>query len=156
MHRFRALTVVTAATAAAVALLAAACGGDDHNTSMSSLMSSAPRGAIVVQLVNWGVETSAKSAPAGSITFHAVHDMGHMHGTNEGGNVHDLQVARKNADGSYELVGQVQGLRMGDAKDLTLDLTPGDYELQCNVVEEIGGKMVGHYAKGMHTPFKVT
>lgn len=159
MHRFSLAAAAAAALAGVIALSAAACGGDDgqdHTATMGSMMAPAPEGAIVVQLVNWGVEPSKTSAPAGKITFHAVHDMGHMHGMNEGGNIHDLQVSRRNADGTLELVGQVQGLRMGDAKDLTLDLPPGDYELQCNVVEEIGGKMVGHYTKGMHTPFKVT
>jgi len=147
---------IFAALAVLTVLAASACGDDGHGSGMGSMTSAAPPGAITVQLVNWAVEPSSTTAKAGSVTFHAVHDMGHMHGTNEGGNLHDLQVARKNANGSLEVVGQVQGLKMGEAKDLTLDLAPGDYELQCNVVEEIGGKMVGHYPKGMHTPFKVT
>lgn len=86
----------------------------------------------------------------------AVHDMGHSHGSSEGGVTHDLQVMRKNADGSMEMAGQVQGLKMGEAKALTLNLPAGEYELSCNVVEQIDGKMIPHYVKGMVTPFKVT
>ncbi len=95
-------------------------------------------------------------AKAGRVTFWAVHDMDHAHGGNEGGATHDLQVMRKGTGGNLELVGQVQGLTMGQAKALTLNLTPGDYELSCNVVEQIAGKMVSHYQQGMVTAFKVT
>lgn len=70
--------------------------------------------------------------------------------------MHDLQVRRKAADGSFELVGEVKGLRMGDSRALTLTLTPGEYELACTVVEVVDGQAIGHYAKGMHTPFTVT
>ncbi len=47
-------------------------------------------------------------------------------------------------------------MKMGDAKALTANLAPGDYELCCSVLEEIDGKAVGHYVKGTVTPFKVT
>lgn len=115
-----------------------------------------PPGSITVRLQNWSVTPSQPSARAGSITFHAVHSMmDMMRRSTEGGATHDLQVMQKNADGSFELVGQVQGLRPGEAKDLTLDLAPGDYELSCNVTEELKGKVVAHYVKGMHIPFKV-
>lgn len=73
----------------------------------------------------------------------------------EGGRTHDLQVMKRKADGGLELVGQVQGLAMGQSKDLTLDLQAGDYELLCNLVEEVNGKAIAHYVKGMHVPFKV-
>ena len=115
-----------------------------------------PAGSIRVNLVNWAVQPATTSTKAGTVTFHVVHDMQHTHTTNEGGNVHDMQVARKNADGIFEVVGQVQGLKMGDEKDLTLDLAPGDYELQCNATEELNGQVIAHYVKGMHTPFKVS
>ena len=115
-----------------------------------------PAGSIKVSLVNWAVQPATPSAKAGSVTFHVVHDMARTHTTAEGGNTHDLQVARKNAEGTFEIVGQVQGLKMGDEKDLTLNLAPGEYELQCNVTEELNGQVIPHYVKGMHTPFKVT
>ncbi len=114
-----------------------------------------PPGAVTVELVDWAVIPSQSSARPGPVTFHAVHPMMDMMRRSEGGATHDLQVMRKTADGSYELVGQVQGLRLGESKDLTLDLAPGEYELSCNVTEELGGKVVAHYVKGMHAAFSV-
>lgn len=139
------------------AMAVAGCGDDDTDGhgNMSG-MNQAPHGSIRVDLVNWAVEPAQTSAKAGKIAFWAVHDMGHSHGASEGGNTHDLQVMKKQADGSFELAGQVQGLKMGEAKALTLTLQPGDYELSCNVVEELKGEFIPHYAKGMHIAFTVT
>ena len=117
---------------------------------------SQPAGSIKVSLVNWAVQPTQTSAKAGKVTFHVVHEMSHMHGMDEGGNYHDMQVARKNADGTFEVVGEVLGLKMGESKNLTLDLTPGEYELQCNATEELNGTVIPHYVKGMHTPFTVS
>jgi uncharacterized cupredoxin-like copper-binding protein len=115
-----------------------------------------PEGSIRVGLVNWAVEPEVTSAAAGKVTFWAIHDMQHAHGGDEGGAIHDLQVMRKTSDGGMTVVGEVKGLRMGEAKALTLDLESGEYELACNVVEQLGDKAIGHYAKGMRTPFTVT
>jgi uncharacterized cupredoxin-like copper-binding protein len=156
----------TVALLAAVAL-AAACGGDDNSGGMmgsngssggmSGMMSgNQPSGSIRVGLANWAVEPAQTSARAGSVTFWAVHEMSHQHMSGEGGATHDLQVMKRNSDGSFEMVGQVQGLTMGQARALTLSLAPGDYELSCNVVEQVNNKPIGHYTKGMHTSFTVT
>lgn len=160
MDRTTSRCLIAAIAMFALAALTAACGDDDSASSGMGghMMStgSAPEGSIRVDLVNWAVEPAQPSAKAGKVTFWAVHDMGHMHGMNEGGVTHDLQVMKKNTDGSYDMVGQVQGLKMGDAKALSLTLAPGDYELSCNVVEVINGQTIAHYAKGMHVPFTVT
>lgn len=162
MNRRFLLPALLAVAALAFLAVAAACGDDDDshssmgNMSNMGAMSSAPEGSIRVDLVNWAVQPAQTSTKAGKVTFWAVHDMGHMHGGDEGGVTHDLQVMKKLPDGSYDMVGQVQGLKMGDAKALSLTLEPGDYELSCNVVETINGKPIAHYAKGMHTPFTVT
>jgi hypothetical protein len=154
--------VAVAGILAGALVVFTACGGDDDpgmgmGGGMTGMMSGrAPEGAIRVSLVNWAVEPAQTSAKAGEVTFWAVHDMQHAHGGDAGGNIHDLQVMRKTADGSFELVGEVKGLRMGDAKALTLDLTPGEYELACTVVEMVGDQAVSHYTKGMRTPFTVT
>lgn len=169
MHRTLILfaSVVTLFAAAA---FAAGCGGDNGGPShdMPGMMGSngggmggmmdpkAPEGAIRVDLVNWAVKPAVDSAKAGEVTFFAVHTMQHQHGMNEGGATHDLQVMKKAADGSLQLVGQVQGLAMGQGKALTVTLTPGEYELSCNVAEEVGGTVISHYQKGMHTAFTVT
>jgi hypothetical protein len=36
---------------------------------------------------------------------------------------------------------------------VTLDA--GSYELQCNLVEEVGGEVVVHHDRGMRAPFTV-
>ncbi len=112
--------------------------------------------SINVNVANWTVKPSRTSTKAGPVTFHVMYDMGNMGAMTEGGNVHDMQVARKNADGTFEVVGEVKGLGMGAAKTLTVNLAAGDYELQCNHTEELNGQVIAHYVKGMHTPFKVS
>jgi hypothetical protein len=156
LNRTTGFIALLAAVLLGTTLLASACGGDDGHGAMNMTTGNGPAGSIKVNLVNWAIQPAKTSTKAGSVTFHVVHDMQHMHTMNEGGNAHDLQVARKNADGIFEIVGQVQGLQMGDEKDLTLNLTPGDYELQCNVTEELNGQVIAHYVKGMHTTFKVS
>jgi hypothetical protein len=146
--------LLTSLIAVALTVLFAACDDDDHMGGMNGMNASAPPGTVVVQLTNWAVEASQSSAQAGRITFRAVHPMSHMHA--EGGRIHDLAVARKNADGSYDVLGQVKDIRMGRSKDLKLTLSPGEYELQCNVVEEVNGKMISHYIEGMRSAFTVS
>jgi len=157
---FSGLLIALGLLAAAVS---ASCGGDDggegHETGALESPGStgaAPEGAIRVSLLNWAVQPEQTSASAGEVTFWAVHDMQHSHGADEGGDVHDLQVLKKTAGGGTELVGQVQGLRMGEARALTVTLEPGEYELACTVVEVVNGEAVGHYSKGMRTAFTVT
>jgi hypothetical protein len=53
-------------------------------------------------------------------------------------------------------MGSVKDIGMGESKSLYLTLEPGEYELQCNVVEQVDGNTVSHYAKGMHETFTVT
>jgi uncharacterized cupredoxin-like copper-binding protein len=146
---------------ASFTVIAVGCGGDDSNTGSHmnggmGMMNSAPAGTIAVQLTNWAVQPSQSSAKAGEVTFRAMHNEMHMHGGGSAGQVHELAVARKRADGSFELIGTTGNLGVGETKDLTLNLEPGDYELQCNVTEEAGGKVVSHYKEGMHTRFNVS
>ena len=149
--------------AALAAIAFAACGDDDtsHGTNMggdgmdSGMMDGAPNGAILVRLSNWAIDSAASSAKAGDVTFRAVHDMHDMHNGDEG-KTHELVVARKNTDGTFDVIGEAESIGVGEHKDLTLKLEKGDYELQCNVVEQVNGKTVSHYTNGMHTKFKVT
>lgn len=145
--------------ATALFALAVACGSDNddgHDDGALAKAPDGPEGSIRVGLVNWAVEPAQASARAGTVTFWAVHDAAHTHSNDEGGATHDLQVMRRKADGGLEMAGQVTGLKMGEAKALTLTLVAGDYELSCNVVEELKSGIIPHYVKGMKTPFKVT
>ncbi len=122
-------------------------GGGDAGT---------PAGAIRVELSNWQVDPSASELTAGKVTFDAVHlDEGHGHGSGEAGKDHDLVVSRKLPDGSYEFVARTEPIEMGDHQLLTVDLQPGEYQLSCDIVEEVGGKAVSHTVQGMVTNITV-
>jgi hypothetical protein len=91
------------------------------------------------------------------VTFTAVHlDEGHSHGGNDAGQVHDLVILRHDSDGSLETVGRSGGIPMGGTSALTVQLEAGQYELICDVVEEVDGKVVSHFNEGMHASFTVT
>jgi uncharacterized cupredoxin-like copper-binding protein len=165
-RKYGRIVSVIAVSVAAAAF--AACGGDDDDNGQSmgaggmngvggtgGMMDGAPKGAIVVRLSNWSVDPSKSSVKAGEVTFRAVHDMHAMHGNGEG-KTHELVVARKNRDGTFEVVGEAEEIGVGEHKDLTVQLVKGEYELQCNIVEERSGKAVSHYTNGMHTKFTVT
>jgi uncharacterized cupredoxin-like copper-binding protein len=117
----------------------------------------AEHGEVRVTLANWSVQPSALAIGAGDVTFVAVHDENHGHGAHddEGGGVHNLVVLRKEADGALTEVARTPELEVGASQRLTLRLEPGDYELQCDVVEELDGEVVSHYVKGMHTSLRV-
>jgi len=153
----RTAVLATAALAGVTLWVATACGGTGGmmNGGGGMMGSNAPVGSITVQLRDWSVNPSQSSARAGTVTFHAVHPMMDMMSTSQGGRTHALTVTRKNDDGTYEVLGSVWDIGVGQSKDLTLDLSPGNYELQCNVVEELGTKTVSHYKQGMHTTFTV-
>ncbi|MEO8538132.1 MAG: hypothetical protein ABI577_00210 [bacterium] len=165
MKRTSAVAVVLAL--AAVGLLFASCGDDDDTHGMgggsnmggggmdSGMMDGAPNGAILVRLSNWTIDSAKSSTKAGEVTFRAVHDMHDMH-TDDAGKTHELVVARKNKDGTFDVVGEAEDIGVGEHKDLTVKLEKGEYELQCNVVEQINGKAVSHYQNGMHIKFTVT
>ncbi|MEX1104164.1 MAG: HAD-IC family P-type ATPase, partial [Dehalococcoidia bacterium] len=112
-------------------------------------------GEVHVALSNWSIDPSATSVAAGEVTFVAVHEEDHGHGGHEGGEIHDLAVLKKDGDGSYSLIARTANIPAGESERLTVSLEPGDYELQCDIVEEVDGEAVSHYMKGMHTPFRV-
>lgn len=129
-------------------LIATGCGaGDDESGG----------GTVEVALTNWAISPSDDSVQAGTVRFRAVHEEGeHGHGVDEGGQIHELAVARKKADGKYEILGAASEIGVGEEKELTLELEPGEYELQCNVAEVVNGEVISHYERGMRVGFRVT
>ncbi|MBI3997421.1 MAG: cupredoxin domain-containing protein [Armatimonadetes bacterium] len=92
-----------------------------------------PPGAIVDVIAReWAFEPSPLQVRAGRVTFHI---------RNEGGVEHNFVI--ENAPGA-----DVEAIRSGEAKQLTVDLTPGDYTAICNIP--------GHREAGMVTTIKVT
>jgi uncharacterized cupredoxin-like copper-binding protein len=55
-----------------------------------------------------------------------------------------------NAEGEGELV-----LEPDESGSLTVELTPGTYELGCLIVETVGDETFNHREKGMHTTLTV-
>ena len=112
---------------------------------------------VRVELTNFRVTPSSPSISSGEVTFKAVHpEGGHGHVAGQLGATHDLAVLRKNADGSMDLVGRTSQLPIGGKEDLVLSLQPGDYELQCDVVEIADGRAVSHANEGMRAAFTVS
>jgi uncharacterized cupredoxin-like copper-binding protein len=148
MRRLTLVFTVALALLGAGTLLAA-CGGSDDPQAVT----------VRVELGNWYVEPSQETVPAGRVTFRAVHVDDHGahdgHGA-EGGLLHELTVARRLDDGSFEVVDRVTDIEAGESRELTITLAPGEYELQCNLVEETRDGVVAHYEQGMRAPFIVT
>jgi len=112
---------------------------------------------VRVELSNWEVRPSRDSIEAGEVTFKVVHlEEDHGHGEGEAGEIHDLAILRKLPDGGYELIARTPELATGDETTLTLDLQPGEYELVCDIVEEVDGQVVSHTNEGMRATFTVT
>ncbi len=113
---------------------------------------------VRVELSNFSVALSRKQITAGDVTLLVEHasEAGHMRDTSMPGQTHDLIVMRKNADGSSEVVARSSTLTNGEKQTLNVQLTPGNYEFSCDIVEQIHNTTVSHYAEGMHKTFTVT
>jgi hypothetical protein len=65
-------------------------------------------------------------------------------------------------NGSYQengpgtqLLDEIDGIDPGQSKDLVIDLDDAKYVLICNMVHEVSGTVIAHYARGMRTAFRV-
>ncbi len=109
---------------------------------------------VGVGLTMWNINLSTDHISAGPVTFKVGHNEGHEHGSAIG-QVHNVVVLRKNADGSLDQVGKTRDLTSGESQDLALNLKKGDYELVCSIVEESNGKAISHAVEGMRVTFRV-
>ena len=109
---------------------------------------------VTVTLKEMTVATSVSTVPAGKVTFEVknagtiTHEMIVMKTNVAPGSlpVKDGKVDEEGKDASS--VGEVSEFAAGKTISKSFDLKPGSYELVCNIA--------GHYAGGMHAPFKVT
>ncbi len=118
------------------------------------------QGDLTVELRNWSVEPSLLVLNAGRVTILAIHpahdDHGHGHGGHSGGGeVHDLVVLERLADGSTRFVARTPAIPVGEEYVLEVELAPGEYELLCDVVEQVDGQAVSHYENGMTVTIRV-
>ncbi len=143
-------------------LVAAACGGGDDEAS-GPADGGAPASVVMVNLKNWAVEPSSSTLAAGTVSFTAIHEEEHgsMDMATQEGAVHQLLVAPLSAGaraGQSKFgtpVLNLTGLKPGETKTADAQLAPGIYELACLTVEEVNGKTVNHYEKGMFTEVTV-
>ena len=113
---------------------------------------------VRVELTNFNVGLSRPEISAGDVTLLVEHrnEAGHSSQGDMPGQHHDLAVMRANADGTAQIVARSESLASGDKQQLQVRLTPGTYEFLCDVVEQVRGTNVSHYAEGMHRTFTVT
>jgi uncharacterized cupredoxin-like copper-binding protein len=145
----------------AIVLAAAACGGGEASGEKPTTLAAVPATAVTVKLSNWHVSASADTLAAGTVRITAVHDENHGHGAPEGGAVHQLMVAPLAAGekaGAHKYgapVLNLTDLKPGESREASVALTPGTYEFACLVVEDVDGKQVAHYEKGMYAAVTV-
>lgn len=116
---------------------------------------------VSVRLTEFGVRPSTDVVDPGNVTFVA---------RNAGTEVHELVVARVrttlplDADGAVDedripyadAIGEAEDVRPRKSRSIeVVALTPGTYELFCNIVEREDGETVSHYSKGMRELFVV-
>jgi hypothetical protein len=142
-----------------VGLVLTGCGADPNDV-LAGLAPHgvAPPGGVAVNglLDEWRVRADADTVRAGQVTFTF---------ENVGTVVHEMLVTRTDIalgkipvdsavkkfnedDPSSQVVGEISEFDPGKTASVTLDLTPGSYQLVCNVP--------GHYTDGMSMEFTVT
>jgi iron uptake system component EfeO len=118
-----------------IAFLVAACGGAASSApSASAAASGPPDGVVTVQTAEYKFDPSTITVAAGATTFRV---------TNVGNEEHEFEVF-KGAD----VVDEIEGLVPGLTRDLTLELTAGEYTYAC--------KLPGHEEAGMTGTLTVT
>ena len=89
----------------------------------------------------FSVTPSTTSFPSGKVTIEAK-NTGTIH--------HELRVMRVNGD-QREAIGVIEAFNPGETKSKEFTLTPGTYELSCQLADQQGGQVINHYQMGMHT-----
>ena len=121
--------------------------------------SAAPKPKKVnVKLFEYDIRRSPAFVAEGKVTFKV---------KNIGTAKHEFVVVRlespdatlpTKADGSVDedaidesnQVGELEDINKKQEKSLTKKLDAGEYEIFCNIVEEVDGTTVSHHARGMH------
>ena len=117
------------ALTAVVAAVLAACGG-----AAPASVAPPPSGVVVVEAKEYEFTPSKLTAEAGKVTFYV---------RNAGTVEHEFEIFKGD-----QVVDEVEGLVPGLAKNLTVDLAPGEYTFMC--------KLSGHDQLGMKGTLTVT
>jgi len=143
----------------AVAISATACAAGASPSTSAAGSFAIPHTTVDVTLREFAITPETYAVVAGQVTFH-ITNLGSEH-------VHEFVLLKTDlagdslptrSDGSVDeqdarvkVIGKVQGLPVGESKDLTVSLDGGWYVLVCNMVE--GG--VVHYQMEKGIPFFV-
>ena len=153
----------TGALSALVLFGLSACGPDqndslsaaaDRDDAAAAALAAGAVGPVTGEVKEWSVTLNRKSSDSGEVTFWIA---------NKGTTEHEFLVVRTDypngqipLDGDHfsedaeglTVVDEISEWEVGQIKELTVELTPGNYQLLCNIPN--------HYANGMHTEFTVT
>jgi uncharacterized cupredoxin-like copper-binding protein len=149
--RARAIAVVSFCIATG-GIVFPGCGGDDGNDSAKPTTTQQSGGsAPVIRMDDYSFSPKDATATAGRVKITA---------PNDGKVVHELVLLKTNRDpGSFEvsggevdekaleesgakIPGEIADVPPGKSKTMTVDLTPGNYVMICN--------LPGHYQRGMY------
>ena len=143
---------VPAGTSTIIQLVAGGAGASSKADS-SPVAAEPPDGggdvgaSVVVTLVEYSVTADKATAPAGKVRFSATNVSKSL--------VHELAVLKTKADGTFENMGEIEGIQPEHGGTVVLDLKPGAYQLACLIAAGEAGSTVDHYKQGMHTAFTV-
>jgi uncharacterized cupredoxin-like copper-binding protein len=149
-----ALRIVAATVLGVGSIAVSACGGSAPKASQQRSASAAERPRIAARVAEYRIRTDRVTAPSGDVSFDI---------RNDGRLAHDFVVLRSDhsADAlprdsrerdtvaEYDSGTVVDDAEVAPGRTVTLrtSLEPGTYVLLCN--------LPGHYARGMHTAFRV-
>ena len=103
--------------------------------------------SVAVTLVDYGITADKPTVRAGKIRFIATNTSATQ--------VHELAVLQTKPDGSYDKMGEIEGIGPENGGSIALSLAPGTYQLACLITIGESGSTVDHYQQGMHTAFTV-
>ncbi|HXK34114.1 MAG TPA: hypothetical protein VNM91_08900 [Dehalococcoidia bacterium] len=107
-----------------------------------------PDAVIGVTLLEYDVSAERDSVPAGRVRFIATNVSREQ--------AHQLNVLRILPDGSFGRLDGTGDIAPGQGGSVTLDLSPGTYQLACLIARGDAGSDVDHYQQGMFLPFTVS
>ncbi len=103
--------------------------------------------SVAVTLIEFAITADKPSVKAGKIQFIATNVSKDQ--------VHELAVLKRNPDGTFENMGEIEDVAAQSGGTVTLDLAAGAYELACLIAPGEAGSTVDHYQQGMHSEFTV-